>query len=96
MQDRRDLQSRAQAASEGSPTVPEEEGMTPARQPSIEEHRNIVLRTSADVLENAAAQVAVLAEEWPEYGDDARRFARFSQRVSAAASQVGHKPRKRF
>jgi hypothetical protein len=75
--------------------VPEEEGVTPTRQPSVEEHRNIVLRTSADVLENAAAQVEVLAEGWPEYGDDARRFVRFSQRVTAAASQVGHKSKVR-
>lgn len=68
--------------------------MTP-RQPSEGGHKDVVLRTSASVLEHAVLQAEVLSEEFPEYGDDARRFARFTERVSAAASRVGHKSKVR-
>ena len=79
----------------GSVLDPSGAGIGGAKVTVTNTDRNVVLRTSADVLENAAAQVEVLAEEWPEYGEEARRFARFSQRVSAAASQVGHKSKVR-
>lgn len=67
--------------------------MTP--QPSVEGHREIVLRTSADVFENAAVQAKALAEVCPEYAGAVDRFLRLSTEVTAAAVTVGHKPRVR-
>lgn len=66
------------------------------RQTSVDAHKEIVLRTTADVFENAAHQAAALVDEFPEYGDDVRRFKRLQERVSTAARAVGHKPGRRF
>lgn len=59
-------------------------------------HRDVVLRTSADVFEHCADQAKALAEVWPEYGADVDRFVRFQERVTAAAREVGHKSRRRY
>lgn len=70
--------------------------LTDARQPSDRDgHREAVLRTTADVFENAANQAEALAIEWPEFGVDVQRFVRLQERVSAAAVTVGHKPKVR-
>lgn len=68
--------------------------MTP-RQPSVDAHKDVVLRTTADVLENAAHQASALKDVCPEYGADVDRLVRFQERVSTAARQVGHKSKRR-
>lgn len=64
------------------------------RQQTVDQgHREAVLRTSADIFENAGRQAEALVECWPEYGADIERFLRFQKRVTQAAVAVGHRPK---
>jgi hypothetical protein len=69
--------------------------VTPPKRDLPEESRRVLLRTSADVLEHAAKQAGALAEEWPEFGAEVRRFCSFVDRVTAKAREHGHRPRPR-
>lgn len=57
-----------------------------------EESRRTLLRTSAEVAEHCGVQLGALVTEWPEYTADVERFAKFTERLSGKAQELGHVP----
>jgi len=50
----------------------------------------VLLRTTADVLEHAVLQFECCAKEWPEYKDDVEVVRGIAERVLEGARKVGY------
>jgi hypothetical protein len=55
-----------------------------------EEKKNVVLRTTASVLEHALKQMALCGVVWPEYMDDLTSFRHSVENIVEHARQVGY------
>ena len=55
-----------------------------------EEHRETLLRTTADVMAHALVQMECCAQEWPSYADEARDMRSVVERMISNARQFGY------
>ena len=60
------------------------------RQTTPDERRNVCLRTTADVLENALKQMEYCSTQWPEYLPDATEMRHSVDKIVAHARETGY------
>lgn len=61
-----------------------------------DEPRNIILRTTADIMSNALVQLECCVKDWGEYADFTKQMREVTQRMIDRATLVGYIPKTRI